>query len=338
MWVGRRLAIFASIGKRGGRRRGFAEKRVAVFAQEQDRRRLAGVIGGLPVPGASRIGGAEGGLHRGAQDAGVDAASAFEIGEKKPRGLSDGGGCRRERWRGRAGGRGTGRIRHEGDLGRAGTGRAARALSLDPIGSNPSRQASRSLRLHACAAARAIRSLPAAAFAKAGRRRSPWQGRGGQKQTRSRPEAVESRKMTLIGNQRSCCAITAARSPSGPIRNRSPHLLPRPMYGARRHAGMMLVENPAHRIRLLIPKRRAGDRAQFRVRGHASDVRRCGNSLSVDPGAAALRRARERRDQEADGSAGFGRRQVGFERVAVGEMAEGREQKSVPSRPTAQTT
>ena len=94
--------------QRGGRRPGFAEKRVAVFAEEQDRRRLAGVVGGLPIPGAGRIGGAEGGLHSGAQDAGVDAASAFEIGEKKPRGLSDGGGRWRERWRGRAGGRGAG--------------------------------------------------------------------------------------------------------------------------------------------------------------------------------------------------------------------------------------
>jgi hypothetical protein len=37
--------------------------------------------------------------------------------------------------------------------------------------------------------------------------------------------------------------------------------------------------------------------------GHASAVRRCGNGSPVDPRAAALRQAEERRDQEADGSA-----------------------------------
>ena len=71
---------------------GFTEKHFAVFAEEQHRRRLAGVVGGFPIPGAGRIGGAEGRLHRGAQDAGIDAAATFEIGKEKPRGLGDGGG------------------------------------------------------------------------------------------------------------------------------------------------------------------------------------------------------------------------------------------------------
>ena len=78
--------------QRRGRRPGFAEKRLAVFAQEQHGRRLAGVIGGLPVPGAGRIGGAEGGLHGGAQDDGVDALAAFEMREKMQGGRGDGGG------------------------------------------------------------------------------------------------------------------------------------------------------------------------------------------------------------------------------------------------------
>jgi hypothetical protein len=108
-------------GQCGGRRPSFMEKHFAVFAEEQHRRRLAGVIGVFPIPGAGRIGGAEGRLHRGTQNAGVDATATFEIGKEKPRGLSDGGG-RRRRWRSRARGRGAGRIRHEGDLGRAGTG------------------------------------------------------------------------------------------------------------------------------------------------------------------------------------------------------------------------
>ena len=60
-------------------------------AQDQDGRRLAGVIGGLPVPGAGRIGGTEGGLRRAAQNGGIDAPAAFEIGQKLPRSLHDGG-------------------------------------------------------------------------------------------------------------------------------------------------------------------------------------------------------------------------------------------------------
>src|SRR3546814_2377408 len=37
----------------GGRRYGFTENRRTIFTQEQDLRRFAGVIGGLPVPGRS---------------------------------------------------------------------------------------------------------------------------------------------------------------------------------------------------------------------------------------------------------------------------------------------
>ena len=61
-------------------------------SKEQNGCRLAGVIGGLPVPGARGIGGAEGNFHRVAQAGGIDAATAFEIGQKLPRSPYDCGG------------------------------------------------------------------------------------------------------------------------------------------------------------------------------------------------------------------------------------------------------
>src|SRR3546814_20437530 len=54
--------------QRGGGRSGLGAKGRAELAQEQDRRRLAGAVGGLPVPGTGGVGGAEDGLHRGTQD------------------------------------------------------------------------------------------------------------------------------------------------------------------------------------------------------------------------------------------------------------------------------
>ena len=79
MWVGRRLAIFAEHRQHRGRRAGLGAHGRAELAKEQDGRRLAGVIGGLPVPGASGVGGAEGGFHGAAQDGGIDATAALEI-------------------------------------------------------------------------------------------------------------------------------------------------------------------------------------------------------------------------------------------------------------------
>ena len=81
MWVGSRPAILASIGSMAAGERGPGAHGRAELAKEQDGRRLAGVIGDLPVPGAGRVGGAEGSLHRGAQDGGIDATAAFEIGK-----------------------------------------------------------------------------------------------------------------------------------------------------------------------------------------------------------------------------------------------------------------
>src|SRR3546814_2685572 len=73
----KRLALFGAAGvsgekardlgqhrQRGGGRSGLGAKGRAELAQEQDRRRLAGVVGGLPVPGTGGVGGAEDGLHR----------------------------------------------------------------------------------------------------------------------------------------------------------------------------------------------------------------------------------------------------------------------------------
>ena len=100
-------------------------------SKEQDSRRFAGVIGGLPVPGARGIGGAEGSFHRAAQAGGIDAAAAFEIGQKLPRSPYDRGGnnCSgtdRER---RCGGAAEKRFSHDGISRESGNGANRQALS-----------------------------------------------------------------------------------------------------------------------------------------------------------------------------------------------------------------
>ena len=104
--VGNRRGDFRQHGKPRCRRRGFAEKRLSVFAQEQDARGLARLVGVFPVPGARRVGGAEGGFHSVAQGAGVDLLAAFEIGKQeraaKPAAvaeIADGRGERKRRGR-----------------------------------------------------------------------------------------------------------------------------------------------------------------------------------------------------------------------------------------------
>ena len=101
----KRLALFgaARVGRKKRRRPSRASaawrpampalrpQRRAELAQEQDRRRLAGVVSRLPGPGAVGVGCAEGGFHRGAQHRRVDALAAFEMGKEKPRGRGDGG-------------------------------------------------------------------------------------------------------------------------------------------------------------------------------------------------------------------------------------------------------
>ena len=72
-----RLALFGAAGmgrkkagdlgqhrQHGDRRCGACAHRRAELAQEQHRRRLTGVVGGLPVPGARSVGAAKSGVHR----------------------------------------------------------------------------------------------------------------------------------------------------------------------------------------------------------------------------------------------------------------------------------
>ncbi len=73
----------------GGRRCGFGADCRAELAQEQDRRRLACVIGGFPIPGAGCVGGAEGGVHRAAQRGGVDPRAACEMRQEEARRFGD---------------------------------------------------------------------------------------------------------------------------------------------------------------------------------------------------------------------------------------------------------
>ena len=111
------------------RRRGFAEKRLSVFAHEEDGCRFAGVIGRLPVPGAASVGRAEGLFHGRAQYRGIDRAALFEMRKEMAGGGENGGGRRRvgrERKRGRRGGSGDGSVTHGGNLGRARTDEPAR--------------------------------------------------------------------------------------------------------------------------------------------------------------------------------------------------------------------
>ena len=81
-----------------------------VFAQEEDLRGLAGLVGGLPVPGTVGVGSAEGSFHGGAQVARLDALAALDEREDAGRRRDDRGSD------GRAGGG------NEGARGRAGAG------------------------------------------------------------------------------------------------------------------------------------------------------------------------------------------------------------------------
>src|SRR3546814_15767584 len=63
--------------------------RSAELAQEQDRRRVASVIGSFPIPGAGCIGGAEGGVHGAAQRGGVDPRATCEMRQEETRRFDD---------------------------------------------------------------------------------------------------------------------------------------------------------------------------------------------------------------------------------------------------------
>src|SRR5213075_2118501 len=62
-----------------GRRAGLDTDSGTKLAKEQNCRRLADIIGGLPVPDASSVGSAEGSFHCAAQDSGINAAAALKI-------------------------------------------------------------------------------------------------------------------------------------------------------------------------------------------------------------------------------------------------------------------
>jgi len=105
----------------------------AEFAKEQNCCRLADVIGGLPVPGAGRVRGAEGRLHSGTQNSGIDATAAFELGQDLSRGPNSGrgeicSGTHGER-RGDTAGK---RFGHGRVLRRAGMGRTTRRSPPTP--------------------------------------------------------------------------------------------------------------------------------------------------------------------------------------------------------------
>ena len=86
---GKKRRDLAQHRQRARRRRGLGADGWAELAEEQDGRRLAGVVGGLPVPGTGRIGAAEGALHGGAQRDRVDALAALEMRQKKTCGVSE---------------------------------------------------------------------------------------------------------------------------------------------------------------------------------------------------------------------------------------------------------
>jgi hypothetical protein len=102
-------------------------------AQEQDGRRLTGVVGALPVPGALRVAAAEGLLHRSPEPGGIDAMAAFEIGKQQLRSLEQ-GGCMSESFGRASAGRGngcrdSGGRRHDEASGGEGNGRSRGSLS-----------------------------------------------------------------------------------------------------------------------------------------------------------------------------------------------------------------
>ena len=130
-------------GEKRGRRARAPAHAAPELAQEQNRRRLASVIGGLPVPGAIGVGAAKGGGHSFAQGRGVDGLAARERIEEGMRRSHERRGnigrVRRRIGRGRAGGRRDEHI-HGGDLGRAGWDEpAGRSLWARPAQTRPGR-------------------------------------------------------------------------------------------------------------------------------------------------------------------------------------------------------
>ena len=125
-----------------GRRCGTRAHGRPELAKEQDGRRLAGVVGRLPVPSAIGIGGAKGVFHRRAQDRRIDALTALEMQKKMLRGPGDRAGLvgrtgRNGKRRGRNGGHGWRNGCHGRDLGELGRIEPRGALSTAPAQTRP---------------------------------------------------------------------------------------------------------------------------------------------------------------------------------------------------------
>jgi hypothetical protein len=133
--VGREQARHLRQHRQQGIARGGARgHRTTELAQEQDRSRLASVVGALPVPGAIGITAPECLVHRVAEPGGIDPAPAFEISKKQLHGMEQ-VGCMVESLTqanaGRASGsRGGGGRRHDGSLGMKGSEGAPGSLSI----------------------------------------------------------------------------------------------------------------------------------------------------------------------------------------------------------------
>jgi hypothetical protein len=101
----------AEHGEKSGGRSRAGTHGGAELAQEQNLRRLRGFVGELPIPGAGRIGSAEGRFHRRAQRVGVERVALgqrFHEGGRSLKKGRDGVGTGR-RWKQRQGCRGLGR-------------------------------------------------------------------------------------------------------------------------------------------------------------------------------------------------------------------------------------
>ena len=83
-------------GQHGGGTAGsgarFAAHEAGVTLEEQDQRRLGGLVGVLPYPGALRVGGAEGGAHRPAESSRIERLAGLEDGQQAGGGAKQRGG------------------------------------------------------------------------------------------------------------------------------------------------------------------------------------------------------------------------------------------------------
>lgn len=139
---GKQTGDFCHQRQGSGRRAGFLQKRFAVFAEEENGRCLAGVVGQLPVPGSGSVARVEARFHRVTKQGGVDTSAGFEMDEDGSGGIEQGRHSvdawqmRRRPMFLRAW---CGTIVHREDLEESGNRASPRALSLDRPGSNPSR-------------------------------------------------------------------------------------------------------------------------------------------------------------------------------------------------------